>query len=42
MRERYWICEHEAVTRDLGWKPSIDLEAGFTQMLRWYREQRWL
>jgi nucleoside-diphosphate-sugar epimerase len=42
MRERYWICDHETITRDLGWKPRIGLEAGFTQMLRWYREQHWL
>jgi nucleoside-diphosphate-sugar epimerase len=42
MRERYWICDHEAITRDLGWKPRIGIEAGFTQMMRWYREQRWL
>ncbi|MPZ50075.1 MAG: NAD-dependent epimerase/dehydratase family protein [Dehalococcoidia bacterium] len=42
MRERYWVCDYEAIARDLGWQPRISLDQGFAQMLRWYREQRWL
>ena len=42
MRARAWICDHEAITRDLGWQPSTAIEAGFAQSYRWYREQGWL
>lgn len=42
MRAPYWICDNTAITRDLGWAPSISLDAGFEQTLRWYREQGWL
>jgi nucleoside-diphosphate-sugar epimerase len=42
MRVRAWICNHEAITRDLGWQPAIDIEQGFAQSYRWYKEQGWL
>lgn len=42
MRAKAWICDHASITRDLGWKPSIQLEQGFAQSWRWYREQGWL
>ena len=42
MEPRYWVCDHDAITRDLGWTPHFDLASGFADMLRWYREQGWL
>ncbi len=42
MEPRYWVCDHAAITRDLGWTPQFDLATGFADMLRWYREQGWL
>jgi nucleoside-diphosphate-sugar epimerase len=42
MQARYWVCDHEAITRDLGWKPAIGIEEGFAQSLRWYRQHGWL
>jgi nucleoside-diphosphate-sugar epimerase len=42
MRQRAWICDHAAITRDLGWVPAIGLEQGFAQMYRWYKQQGWL
>jgi nucleoside-diphosphate-sugar epimerase len=42
MRVRAWICDHAAITRDLGWKPAIGIEQGFAQSYRWYKDQGWL
>jgi nucleoside-diphosphate-sugar epimerase len=42
MRAPYWICDNTAITADLGWKPAIDLDEGFSQTLAWYRERRLL
>jgi len=42
MRQRAWICDHAAITRDLGWQPSIGIEQGFAQAYRWYTQQGWL
>jgi nucleoside-diphosphate-sugar epimerase len=42
MRQHAWLCDHAAITRDLGWQPSIDIEQGFAQSYAWYRQQGWL
>jgi nucleoside-diphosphate-sugar epimerase len=42
MRQPAWICDHTAITRDLGWNPQIGIEQGFGQAYRWYRQQGWL
>jgi nucleoside-diphosphate-sugar epimerase len=42
MQARYFICDNTAITRDLGWKPSVDLDSGFAQTIAWCREQRLL
>ena len=42
MQARYWVCDHEAITRDLGWRPQISIDDGFAQSLAWYRRQGWL
>ena len=39
MQARYFICDNAAITRDLGWTPKIDLDAGFAQTIAWCREQ---
>jgi nucleoside-diphosphate-sugar epimerase len=39
MQARYFICDNTAITRDLGWDPKVDLEAGFAQTIAWCREQ---
>jgi nucleoside-diphosphate-sugar epimerase len=42
MQARFFICDNTAITRDLGWQPAIDLDAGFAQTIAWCREQRLL
>jgi nucleoside-diphosphate-sugar epimerase len=42
MRPRAWLCNNDAITSDLGWQPKVDIETGFHQAYRWYREQGWL
>ncbi len=37
-----WLADNEAINRDLGWQPRIDIEQGFAQAYRWYRQQGWL
>ena len=39
MQARYFICDNTAITRDLGWLPSIDIDRGFAQTIAWCREQ---
>ena len=39
MQARYFICDNTAITRDLGWRPSVDLDAGFAQTIAWCRER---
>ena len=41
MRQRYWVCDHEAITRDLGWPPQYDIESGMAQTAAWYKEHGW-
>jgi nucleoside-diphosphate-sugar epimerase len=42
MKQRYLICDHEAITDDLGWKPRIGIEEGLAGTMRWYREHGWM
>jgi nucleoside-diphosphate-sugar epimerase len=42
MRVPAWLVDNDAITRDLGWTPHIDIEQGFAQAYRWYRERGWL
>jgi nucleoside-diphosphate-sugar epimerase len=42
MRERYWVCDNERITAELGWKPRIGPQEGISQTLRWYRDHNWL
>ena len=42
MRAPAWLADNDAITRDLGWLPRIEIEQGFEQAYRWYRERGWL
>lgn len=42
MRQRYWICSHDEISRDLGWQPQVDLAEGAALTAAWYRRHGWL
>lgn len=37
-----WSCSNEKAKRELGFKPYWDLERGFEQTAKWYKENGWL
>ncbi len=36
--DRRYLLDSSKITRDLGWKPSIEFEAGLKETIDWYRE----
>ncbi|MDM7914125.1 MAG: hypothetical protein QUU85_02510 [Candidatus Eisenbacteria bacterium] len=42
MRQTSWACLPEKATREFGFQPRIDIEAGIEETIRWYQEQGWL
>jgi nucleoside-diphosphate-sugar epimerase len=42
MRQRYWVCSHEEIARDLGWQPQVRLSEGAALTAAWYRQYGWL
>jgi len=42
MRQRYWVCSHEEIGRDLGWQPQVGLSEGAALTAAWYRQYGWL
>jgi len=42
MRQRYWVCSHDEIARDLGWKPQVPLSEGAALTAAWYRREGWL
>jgi len=42
MRQRYWVCSHEEIARDLGWQPQVSLNEGTALTAAWYRREGWL
>lgn len=42
MRQRYWVCSHEEISRDLGWEPRVGLSEGTALTAAWYRQHGWL
>jgi nucleoside-diphosphate-sugar epimerase len=42
MRQRYWVCSHEEIARDLGWQPEVGLSEGAALTAAWYRQYGWL
>ncbi|MEZ4268464.1 MAG: NAD(P)-dependent oxidoreductase [Myxococcota bacterium] len=39
LRQRHWVCDHERIERELGWKPEVPLDEGLAQTAAWYRQQ---
>ncbi len=37
-----WTCRPDALMRDAGWQPRVDLEAGLRRTAQWYRSEGWL
>jgi UDP-glucose 4-epimerase len=37
MSQKYWLCSNERLVRELGYKPSYDLERGMDETVDWYR-----
>ena len=35
----FWLCDSTAIAEELGWKPSIAIEAGLQETARWYLAQ---
>ncbi len=41
-RQEAWTCDSEAITREVGFTPRVDLEEGVERSWAWYREQGWV
>lgn len=37
-----WTCRPDALMRDTGWQPRVDLAAGLGRTADWYRREGWL
>ena len=37
-----WTCRSDALTRDSGWRATMDLTAGLSRTAAWYRAEGWL
>ncbi|HET8943552.1 MAG TPA: NAD-dependent epimerase/dehydratase family protein, partial [Dehalococcoidia bacterium] len=42
MSQAAWICDHDAIRRDLGWEPSVKIEEGARLTGNWYRTHHWI
>src|SRR3990170_1203670 len=42
MAQPYWVCSHEALAKDLGWSPSVDIWEGARLTGEWYRRHGWI
>ncbi len=42
MRQRYWVCSHDEISRDLGWEPQVGIGEGAALTAAWYRQHGWL
>lgn len=38
--DRRYLLDSTKITRELGWEPTIEFEAGFRDTIRWYAENR--
>ncbi len=42
MAQKHWVCNSEALNRDLGWSPSVTIGAGTRLTSAWYRHHGWI
>lgn len=42
IRPDFWTCSSQKASRELGYKPTLKLEAGMSNAIQWYRKQKWL
>jgi len=42
MAQSSWVCGHEELERDLGWKPSVKIAEGARATGEWYRRHGWI
>jgi nucleoside-diphosphate-sugar epimerase len=40
--QRYWVCNSDAITRDLGWQARVGIDEGLVRTLAWCKQHRWL
>jgi nucleoside-diphosphate-sugar epimerase len=41
MAQKHWVCDSEALRRDLGWSPAVTIGAGARLTAAWYKEHGW-
>ncbi len=39
---RSWACDDAPIRAELGYRPTLDLDAGLADAVRWYRAEGWL
>lgn len=37
-----WTCRADALSRDAGWRPQVDLDTGLRRTAAWYQKEGWL
>jgi len=42
MAQSHWVCDSEAIRRDLGWSPGVTVSAGARLTAAWYKEHGWI
>ncbi|GAF87490.1 unnamed protein product, partial [marine sediment metagenome] len=42
LSQPFWVCDSGRAARELGFRPQYDIETGFRETVKWYRENGWL
>ena len=42
MRQPAWLADDSALQAATGWRPTVGIEQGIAETMRWYRQQGWL
>lgn len=42
MKQRNWLCDTNAIEKDLGFTIDYPLEKGTNETIKWYKENKWL
>ena len=42
MKQRNWLCDTEPIEKELGFKAEYSLEDGVKEMIKWYKQEKWL